>query len=209
MTRDELLAILDEASADLRTEIEARRVGELPRRIERDLKSVTRLEEARAAVVALYDAFDGATDDIVRLTQQVAQACAERNAAETELAEHLADHAAVTAIAVNVGGDTIYVPTQHAKTITDALALRARVEAAPVVWAGKNLAGEWFAGADWRDADHVRLHLSGFGDAAEQAAIEVARVRLLVEHERCDCPCHQPGEVVMHFMPCCDGNGEG
>lgn len=44
-----------EGAADLRAEIEARRSGELPRRIERDLSAADRLEEARAYLATLAE----------------------------------------------------------------------------------------------------------------------------------------------------------
>lgn len=50
---------------------------------------------------------------------------------------------------------------------------------APIAWAGRNKAGQWFACQDWQDADHVKLHLSGFGDESEKAKIHAVRVRLI------------------------------
>ena len=50
-----------EGAADLRAEIEARRSGELPRRIERDLSAADRLEEARAYLATLAEQCEGPT----------------------------------------------------------------------------------------------------------------------------------------------------
>ena len=59
-------------------------------------------------------------------------------------------------------------------------ALRARIEGAAVAWAGVAQNGLWYAGQDWRDSAHVKLHLSGFGDAEDQKSIKTCRVALVV-----------------------------
>lgn len=51
---------------------------------------------------------------------------------------------------------------------------------APDMLAGFMPDGGIRAGTDWEDPEHVRLHLSGFGDEREQAAIWVERVRVVV-----------------------------
>jgi len=57
--------------------------------------------------------------------------------------------------------------------------LRARIEGAAVAWAGVAQNGLWYAGQDWRDSAHVKLHLSGFGDAEDQKSIKTCRVALV------------------------------
>lgn len=52
MTKEQVLAVLASAAESLRAEIEARRAGELPRRIERDLREVDELDQARAAIAS-------------------------------------------------------------------------------------------------------------------------------------------------------------
>lgn len=62
-------------------------------------------------------------------------------------------------------------------------ALRARIEGAAVAWAGVAQNGLWYAGQDWRDSAHVKLHLSGFGDAEDQKSIKACRVALVVVND--------------------------
>jgi len=58
-------------------------------------------------------------------------------------------------------------------------ALDGKVLAGPI-WGGFSN-GFWYAGSDWQDENHMRLHLSGFGDEDDKAKVNAHRV-MLVEY---------------------------
>jgi hypothetical protein len=69
---------------------------------------------------------------------------------------------------------------EFAAVVAERDALQARIDASVECYAGRDRSGSWTACTDWKDEDHVRLHLSGFVDAIEQGRVDVRRVALVV-----------------------------
>lgn len=42
-------------------------------------------------------------------------------------------------------------------------------------------------------------------DMEKRIMIDVNGRRMLETKIKCDCECHEPGKVIMHFMDCCNG----
>jgi hypothetical protein len=68
---------------------------------------------------------------------------------------------------------------EFAAVVAERDALQARIDASVECYAGRDRSGSWTACTEWKDEDHVRLHLSGFGDAIEQGRVDVKRVALV------------------------------
>jgi hypothetical protein len=91
-----------------------------------------------------------------------------------------AEFAGIVAELASLREDRDAQQRQAIQMMTERDALQAMIDASVECYAGRDRSGSWTACTEWKDEDHVRLHLSGFGDAIEQGRVDVRRVALVV-----------------------------
>jgi hypothetical protein len=139
------------------------------------------IERLRVVGADLQAARERAYDNRDMALQAVEEAERERDLWKSQVHDEIAANLAFRAAGGALQDEDM--PTFCARIIAERDALRARIEEAAVAWAGVAQNGLWYAGQDWRDSAHVKLHLSGFGDAEDQKSIKTCRVALVVVDE--------------------------